>query len=454
MEYDAFLARKRQLGGEHGFEPVWMPDFLYPFQRKLTEHAIRRGRCAVFADCGLGKSPIQLVWAENYVRKHNRRVLITTPLAVSRQLLAEAEKFGVEAVRSRDGIIPTRACVVVTNYEQLHKLDPSSFVAMVADESSVLKNHDGVRRGIITEFMRTLPGRLLATATAAPNDWEELGTSSEALGALGFVDMLNRFFTNRRGSTDLGRYFGNVAKWHLKPHAVVPFWRWVASWAQACRSPADLGCDDDRFVLPELTQQEHVIAAPVRDGCLFPMPAKNRSEEIEARRRTLKERCETVAELVDHGDKALVWCHLNDEGDLLEQIIPDALQVSGSMADELKEERLLAFAHGDLRALVIKPKIGAWGLNLQCCNHMTWFPDHSWEQFYQATRRIWRYGQTRPVKVDIVMTEDGRNIMANMRRKAEQADKMFDALIEHMNEATGIAPAQYGTESTEAPAWL
>jgi hypothetical protein len=453
--YNEFLARKRQLGGDHGFEPLWMPDFLYPFQQHLTERAIRGGRRAIFADCGLGKSPMQLTWAENVVRKTNRSVLISTPLAVSQQLLGEAEKFGVEAVRSRDGSMPSHPCIVVTNYEQLHKLDPGNFAGMVADESSVLKSHDSVRRAIITEFMRTLPYRLLATATAAPNDWDELGTSSEALGELGHVDMLNRFFTNKRGTTDLGQYFGKANKWHLKPHAVTDFWRWVSSWATACRSPEDLGFKDDRFKLPELRQVEHVIEAQTkRDGYLFTLPAHGRREELEARKRTISERCKKIAELVNHRDKALVWCHLNKEADLLERLIPDALQVSGSMADELKEERLLAFAQGDLRVLVTKPKIGAWGLNLQCCAHMTWFPDHSWEQFYQGTRRIWRFGQTRPVVVDIVMTEDGANIMANMRRKAKQAREMFDALIKHMGNATKIGPTQYEGKKAEVPAWL
>jgi hypothetical protein len=453
--YHAFLERKRQLGGDHGFAPLWLPDFLYPFQYHLTDRAIRKGRSAMFADCGLGKSPAQLVWAENVVRKTNRPVLIGTPLAVSQQLLVEAEKFGVEAVRSRDGSVPAGARIVVTNYEQLHKFAPASFAGMVVDESSILKNYDGTRRKIITEFMRTLPHRLLTTATAAPNDWEELGTSSEALGELGHVDMLNRFFTNRRGSTDLGHSYGAANKWYLKPHAVTQFWRWVSSWAQACRSPEDLGFKDDRFILPELVQNQHVIEAQTkRDGCLFAMPANGRREELEARRRTITERCEKVAELVDHGDKALVWCHLNSEADLLERLIPDALQVSGSMPDELKEERLIDFARGDLRVLVTKPKIGAWGLNLQCCAHVTWFPDHSYEQYYQAIRRCWRFGQTKPVTVDIVMTEDGANIMANMRRKARQADEMFDALIKHMNDAARISPAKYGTAKAEVPAWL
>jgi hypothetical protein len=454
-DYERFLERKRQLGGEHGFAPEWMPDFLYPFQAHLVEWAIRRGRAAILADCGLGKTPMQLVWSENVARHTGKPVLIGTPLAVSHQLLVEADKFGIDAVRSRDGTIPKGARIVVTNYERLHLFNPADIAGMVCDESSILKNFDGKRKAVITEFLRTLPYRLLCTATAAPNDYVELGTSSEALGELGHMDMLGRFFRNNRNNSATGRAYGSMVQWILKAHAQDAFWRWVSSWARTCRKPSDMGFDDAGFELPPLREHEHVIdARKKREGWLFDVPAIGLAEEREERRRTIRERCDKVAELVEHDKQALVWCHLNDEGDLLTKLIPDALQVRGSDFDDTKEERLRAFADGNLRVLVTKPKIGAWGLNLQRCSHVTFFPSHSYEQYYQGVRRCWRFGQERPVVVDIVTTEGGRGTMANLRRKADKADEMFTALSRHMNDALSVKAEKYGGMAREAPAWL
>jgi hypothetical protein len=464
-EYSAFLDRKAQLGGDHGFEPKWMPDFLFDFQRVLVEWALRRGRAAIFADCGLGKTPMQLVWAENVVRRTARPVLIATPLAVTYQLLREAEKFGIDAVRVVDGQIPNDARVVVTNYERLDHFRSSDFSGMVCDESSILKNFDGVRRSTITEMMRRLPYRLLCTATAAPNDYIELGTSSEALGELGHMDMLGRFFRNQNNNaTDTrGHWRGHSAprmyeqkQWRFKGHAELPFWRWVCSWARAVRRPSDLGFPDERFVLPSIEEHEYVVTARTpRPDMLFDLPAVGLHEQREERRRTIQERCERVAELVQHNHQALVWCHLNPEGDLLADLIPDALQVAGGDSDDAKEERLIAFANGELRVLVTKPKIGAWGLNLQRCAHVTFFPSHSYEQYYQGVRRCWRYGQTKPVRVDVISTEGERGVLANLRRKAAQADRMFSSLVAEMNSALAIKRSAYeNTQPTEAPTWL
>lgn len=460
--YAEFLRSKSQVADRAGFEPAWRPDFFYPFQEALSEWAIRRGRCAIFADCGLGKSPLQLVWAENVVRHTNRPVLIATPLAVSYQLLREAEKFGVEAVRSVDGKFPAGARVVVTNYERLDHFDKQDFAGMVCDESSILKNFDGVRKAQVTEFMRTMPYRLLCTATAAPNDYIELGTSSEALGELGHMDMLGRFFKNDQNTSNMrtrqyvgvGRK-GGGAKWRFRGHAEQPFWRWVCSWARAVRKPSDLGFEDGDFILPPLQEVEHTVKSrKLPEGMLFPVPAVGLAEERAERRRTIEERCEEVARLVDHGEQASVWCHLNDESDLLERLIPDALQVRGDHSDDLKEERLLAFQAGELRVLVTKPKIGAWGLNLQGCNRVACFPSHSYEQFYQLVRRHWRFGQKRPVRVDIVATEGEVSVMANLRRKAVQADRMFASLVEHMNDTLSIERVNEFTQPEETPAWL
>ena len=452
--YSEFLDGKTQLGGEHGFEPLWMPEFLFDFQRALVDWACRRGRAAIFADCGLGKTAMELVWAENVVRKTNGRVLLLTPLAVTHQVAEEAAKFGVEATVSRDGT-PQRG-ITVSNYEKLHLYSPSDFAGVVCDESSILKSFAGATRQHLTEFMRKLPYRLLATATAAPNDFIELGTSSEALGYLGHMDMLNRFFKNNLNNSSTGRMGGEQVKWRLKGHAETPFWRWVCSWARACRRPSDLGFDDSRFVLPPLTEREHKVEArTLADGMLFSLPAVGLKEQREERRRTIQERCEQSAALVSNTKRpALVWCHLNDEGDLLEELIKGSTQVCGSMSDEAKEEAFTAFGKGQIRVLVTKPSIGAWGLNYQHCNHVTFFPSHSFEQYYQAVRRCWRFGQKREVFVDVVATEGELGVLKNLQRKAKQADSMFSNLVTQMNAAMDVARTVTHTQTLEVPSWL
>jgi hypothetical protein len=456
--YADFLDRKSQLGAMDGFAPSALPSFLFDFQTSLVEWALRKGRSAVFADCGLGKGPMELVWADQVMRRTNQPVLILAPLAVSHQLVREADKFGIPAKRSHDGTL-YRDAITVTNYERLALFDASRVVGAVCDESSILKSFDGVRRAEITHFLKKLRYRLLGTATAAPNDYIELGTSSEALGELGYVDVLNRFFKNDLNNSATGRgYLGAKNQWRFKGHAEEPFWRWVASWARALRRPSDLGFRDERFVLPAIEEHEHIVESrTLPEGMLFAMPAADLHEQREERRRTITERCETVAALVDHDRPALVWCQLNDEGDLLERLIPGAVQVAGSDSDEAKEERLLAFAAGDVRVLITKPKIGAWGLNLQNCAHVTYFPSHSFEQYYQAVRRCWRFGQTRPVRVDLVTTEGERGVKDNLQRKAAQADRMFDALVAHMHDALTISrrsAASIPHIPREVPSWL
>lgn len=453
-DYLSFIDGKTQGGADSGFEPVWMPDCLYDFQATMAEWAIRKGRAEIMADCGLGKTPMGLTWASNVARKTGKPVLYLTPLAVGGQTIREAEKFGVEARQSRDG--NSAGHVVVTNYERLHYFNAGDFGGVVCDESSVLKSFAGQRRGGITSFMRKVPYRLLQTATAAPNDYIELGTSSEALGYMGHMDMLNRFFKNDLNNSAQGRMRGEVIKWRLKGHAETPFWRWVCSWARAMRRPSDLGFDDRAFRLPALNEIEHLVETnTLADGMLFALPAVGLKEQRDERRRSVEERCQKVADLVNNtGEPALVWCHLNDEGDMLEKLIPDAVQVSGSNSDEAKEERLTAFADGKARVLITKPKIGAWGLNFQHCNHVTFFPSHSFEQYYQAVRRCWRFGQKRPVRVDIVTTEGERGVMRNLQRKAEQADEMFSRLVLEMNQAQAIDRANNMTKRMEIPQWL
>jgi len=456
-EYQEFLNNKSHLGTFDGFDPIFMPDFLFDFQKHLVDWAIRKGRSAIFADCGLGKTPMQLVWAENITRKTNKPVLIVTPIAVGHQTIREGEKFGIECRRSIDGKIAGK--ITVTNYERLHLFNSNDFIGAVCDESSILKNFDGKRKAIVTEFMRKLPYRLLCTATAAPNDYIELGTSSEALGEMGFMDMLGRFFKSTQGQAYYRRTAmqqdGAVMKWRFKRHAETLFWRWVSSWAMALRSPSDLGYNDDRFILPELIEKETVIKNEKNlSGELFVRVAISLAEQRQERRLTINQRCEKVASFVSQKQPAVVWCHLNSEGDLLEQLIPDAVQVSGSDSDDKKEEALLGFTDGKISVLVTKPKIGGFGMNWQHCSHATFFPSHSYEQYYQCVRRCWRFGQQNPVTVNLVTSEGEVGVMKNLQRKAIAADKMFESLVKEMKNATAIKQANQFTKKEEIPSWL
>ena len=455
-DYKQFLHERSQLDGNFGFTPKHLPASLFPFQAALVEWAVRKGRAAVFADCGLGKTLIEMAWAQNVAQHTGKPVLILTPLAVAGQFVHEAEKFGIDAARSHHGEIT--APVMVANYERLHLFTPADWGGVVCDESSILKSFDGIRRTQITAFMRKMEYRLLGTATAAPNDFVELGTSSEALGYLGYMDMLGRFFTNKRNTSHgmHGRWREQGSEWRFKGHAEQAFWRWVASWARALRKPSDMGFDDSGFDLPPLNTVEHVVKATTPPpGMLFSLPAIGLQEERAERRRTIKERCEMTAQLVANtGQPAVVWCHLNDEGDLLEKLIPDAKQVSGKDSDESKEAKFESFSNGDLRVLITKPKIGAWGLNWQHCNHLTFFPSHSYEQYYQAVRRCWRFGQERPVTVDIVATEGEVEIQKNLQRKADQAAQMFSELVKHMTDAVTVNRLSTYEQRVEVPSWL
>lgn len=463
-DYAEFLARKAQLANSGGFEPVDLPDYLFDFQVDLVEWAVRQGRGAIFADCGLGKTPMSLSWADQVYRHTGKPVLFLTPLAVGFQIISEAEKFGYgDVALSRDG--KPWGAITVTNYEQLDKFDSSQFGGVVCDESSILKSFDGATKAAITEFMRRIQYRLLATATAAPNDYTELGTSSEALGGLGYMDMLSRFFINKdlkqssRGNRvmrwEMSDRMGidRPGGYRLKGHAAEPFWRWVSSWARAIRKPSDYGYSDEHYHLPELIVREtRVEASRPADGFLFDVPANGLGEEREEARRTLAERCEAAAAHLIDTERAVAWCHLNDESALLAKLIDGAVELSGSDSPESKEEKLSAFTRGEIRVLVTKPKLGAWGLNWQHCHRMTYFPSHSYEQWYQAVRRCWRFGQQHPVTVDVITTDGSARIMANLQRKSAQVDQMFTSLVAHMNAAQSVSPVNYN-QRIELPPW-
>lgn len=451
--YNQFLENKRQLSGVFGFDPVWMPEFLYDFQHHLLNWSLVKGRAAIFADCGLGKTPIQLVWAENVVRHTNGNVLILTPIAVGHQTVREGQKFGIEVTRSGDGKLANK--ITVTNYERLHYFNPAEFGGVVCDESSILKNFDGVTKAAVTEFMRKVPYRLLCTATAAPNDYIELGTSSEALGELGFMDMLGRFFKKAESASTRSEELRH-GMWRFRGHAQRDFWRWVCSWSRACRKPSDLGFDDIRFRLPALQINEHVIRARTRNPeFLFDLPAMTLEEQRSERRRTIVERCETAAQLVANSTKpAVVWCQLNTEGKLLRKLISNAEEVCGDDTEERKEEIFTAFETGQLRVLVTKSSIAGFGLNWQHCPHMTYFPSHSFEQWYQSVRRLWRFGQQSPVTADVICSEGEATVLANLRRKAEACEKMFSQLVDLMNHELRIEKSEQTTNPIEIPSWL
>lgn len=449
-DYAKFIDRKSQLDAGSGFDPIRLPGFLFDFQLCLVEWACRMGRAAIFADCGMGKTPMQLVWADNVVRKTGKPVLIMAPLSVSQQTVEEANKFDIEATRCMTGIVGG-AQTYVTNYERLHHFDPSHFGGVVCDESSIIKNFDGARKSAITEFMKKIRYRLLCTATAAPNDYIELGTSSEALGYLGFMDMLGTFFKNDEDSLHPA-FIGS--KWRFKRHAEQRFWRWMASWARACRKPSDLGFDDRNFVLPKLIEREHVVRSAPLDGFLFDLPAITLAEQQAETRETVKPRCELAAELLSKSKCGIAWAHLNAEADLLERLIPGAVQVKGGDSDDRKEEVFLAFRRGQIRKLVTKPKIASLGMNWQHCSHMSWFTNHSYEQKYQAIRRCWRYGQVNQVTVDNIGTTSQAGVSVNVRNKSHAADRMFEEMIRHMGDAIGIARRSDYGEPVELAPWL
>jgi hypothetical protein len=434
-----------------------MPDFLFDFQKYIVEWALKKGRSAIFADCGLGKTPMQLVFAENIIRKTNKKVLILTPLAVSEQTKREGEKFGIDIEISKNGIHHKN--IIVTNYERIHYFNPDDFIGCICDESSAIKAFDGKRRKQVTRFMSKIEYRLLCTATAAPNDYTELGTASEAIGVMTQSEMIDKYFQ----STDKQRHtlfkdgdFWNRNKYFFKPHSEIPFWKWVTSWSRSLRMPSDLGdFDDSAFILPELIYDQHIVAGEYDpDLAIFEKEAKTLKEQRIERKKTMTQRCEKVAELVSHNKPAVVWCQYNQEGDELEKMIPDCVQVAGCDSDEKKEERLNDFSLGKVRVIVTKPKIGAFGLNWQHCGNHCFFPSHSFEQFYQGIRRSLRFGRKGSVKADIISTPGESRVIENLKAKQIKADLMFQSLIREMNNSIKNIKTDNHIKKVEVASWV
>ncbi len=434
MDYEKFLESKKHTGENHGIEPTFIPDEMFEFQKHVTDYATRKGRCAVFLDTGLGKTLIELAVAVNYRKHTNKPVLIVTPLAVAFQFIREAEKFGIGVVEySKDG--HHEADIVVCNYERLDKFNPSDFDCVILDESSILKNFQGAIRQLVTTFLRRVKYRYLFTATPSPNDFVELGTSSEALGYMGYTDMLTKYFTNNE-DTIKPQNIGT--KWILKGHATEAFFEWVSSWSISMRKPSDLGFDDSLHELPELILNYHSVKNErnmVIDGqiLMFNMIAKRLTEVREEQRLTIEQRCEEAVMIAAKKDVSVYWCNYNKEGDLLAEIDKDSYQIKGSMNLDKKEEILVAFSNGDIKKLITKAKMTAFGLNWQHCNHTIYFPTFSYEQYYQAIRRFWRFGQKRPVTVDLVYSDGQKRVLDGLLAKAEKANDLFTRLNTTLN---------------------
>lgn len=453
-DYQAFLESKRHSVGNFGFDPVWMPDCAFDFQRHIIEWGLRKGRAAIFADTGLGKTLMQLAIAENIIRKTNGRALILTPLAVAFQFIKESDRLGLgDIAYSKDGKLTSK--IVVTNYERLHHFNPSDFEAVILDESSILKNDEGQTRLQVNAFMRKVKYRFLSTATPSPNDFIELGTSSEALGHLGYTDMLTKYFVNNQ---DTISPMGIGVKWVLKGHAKDSFWRWVSSWSMSVRKPSDIGFDDSRYILPKLHICDHIVKNSVPlvingQTSLFAVEAQTMKELRSEGSVTVEGRCEKAVEVATNHDTSVYWCNLNKEADLIEKIDRNAVQVRGPMSIDQKEEILMAFADGQIKKLITKASITAFGLNWQHCNHTTYFPTYSYEQWYQAIRRFWRFGQTREVVADRILSEGQTKLIRSLSEKMKKADEMFSILTSMTGEANTDKPKQF-TQKIQLPKFI
>lgn len=458
MRYEDFLARKRMIDPDTGMVSVPdLPDFLFPHQRDIVSWALRRGRAAVFAGTGLGKTAMELTWADAVSSHTDKPVLVFAPLAVAAQHIREADKFKlpVQLVRTQADV---RLGVNVTNYQKIEHFDLSRFGGIVLDESSILKSTDGKYRTRLIDECAAVPFRLAATATPAPNDFMELGNHAEFIGAMSYTDMLATFFTHDGGETQ---------KWRLKGHAEDEFWKWMASWSVMLRKPSDLGYPDEGYNLPPLRQQQHMVAAdytPSMDtGLLFPMEARTMQERLGARRDTVDERVALAAQITP-GDRPFVWwCNLNSESEALAKAIPGAVELRGSDSDDAKEQKIAGFLDGTIRVLVTKSSIAGFGLNFQHCADTGFVGlNDSFEQVFQAVRRFWRFGQTKPVTAHFIAAETEGAVVANLRRKEADAERMAASMVMHMADLSsqavrGVArtiPDYNPQQPIELPAFL
>ena len=428
MKYEEFLEAKKIKPVISGFdvEADELNENLFDFQRAIVKWAIKRGRAAIFADTGLGKTLMQTSWAQSVADHTSGDVLIFAPLCVAQQTIREGEKFGIEInyARDQDGI---KSGLNITNYEMMDKFDLSHFAGVVLDESSIIKNRDGKTRNAIIEGCATVPYRLSCTATPSPNDFMELGNQVEFLGVMTMAEMLAMYFINDGSETQ---------KWVLKGHGKSKFWEWMATWSVCIRSPTDLGFNGDKYVLPPLNMIGHVVESEVTHG-LFPDVAMGLLERNKARKESIDSRVEKCSEIVNASDEQwVIWCHRNEEAEKLCASIEGAVDVSGSSSLEQKEQAVNNFLSGKLRVLVSKPKVLGSGMNFQCCHNTAFVGlSDSWEQYYQAIRRFYRFGQSKVVNVHVISAESEGAVVENIRRKEDQNNEMGEEMIKHMAEA-------------------
>jgi hypothetical protein len=446
QNYLEFLEKKKHSIGNFGFQSNYVPDIAFDFQKFIIEKAVKKGRMAIFADTGLGKTLIQLSIAKNIIQHTNKKVLILTPLAVAFQFILEAEKLGIDDIEySKDGKHTKK--IVICNYERLHYFNETDFVGVILDESSILKNFDGKTKWSVTDFMKKIPYRILSTATPAPNDYIEFGTSSEALGYFPYMDMLTKFFANNENNVrpqDIG------TKWYLKPHAKQEFFSWLNQWSLSIKKPSDLGFSDEKYILPNLIENKIFVKNEknwIINGqvMMFNGIAKTMSEVREEQKGTFKERCEKAVELAIN-KTSVYWCNFNDEGDLLDELDKDAVQLKGGMTIEKKEDILLNFANGNIKRIITKPKITSFGLNWQHCNHTVYFPTWSYEQYYQSIRRFWRFGQTKDVIVDLVLSDGQKRVIDTLLYKTNKAIEFNKLIQSNINGLVDLSKKEFTKE--------
>jgi hypothetical protein len=428
QNYEDFVAGKRRAEVGTGHQPGELNPHLFDFQHAIVSWAVRRGRAAIFADTGLGKTLMQLSWADEVASHTNGAVLILAPLAVSEQTIEQGSTFGITVRRVPHGGSPDAPGVWITNYERMDAIDFGGLHGLVLDESSILKAHDGKTRTRIIESAQGVPYRLSCTATPSPNDFEELGNQCEFLGVMTRTEMLATYFVNDTGDT---------GTWRLKGWGASKFWEWMGTWAVVLRNPSDLGFDGSRYVLPAPQYLEHVVETDPLGNDLFSRPAQTLTERRQAQRGSIEQRCRALADVVnsESSEPWLIWCHLNDEAELLQSLIPGSINVQGSDSAEYKAEQMMAFSRGTLRVLISKPKICGFGMNWQHCARMAFVGlDDSFEKFYQAVRRCHRFGQKRSVQVHLFTAENEGQILLNLKRKEEQHHEMSANMIEHMKD--------------------
>lgn len=424
MTYEKFLAEKAIIDVPTGFEPTReLPGKLFDFQKDVVRWALRRGRAALFEDCGLGKSAQQLAWAQQVLEETNKPVLILAPFCVAQQTVREGKKFGIDVSLVKSDSDVSASEIYITNYEKLHKFNASNFSGVVLDESSILKSYDGATRDLIIDSFRKTQYKLACTATPAPNDFMELGNHAEFLGVMSRVEMLATFFVHDGGDT---------SKWRIKRHAQEDFWKWLCSWAVNIRKPSDLGYDDKGFKLPKLNMFEHIVESNQKiDGYLFALPAASLQERREARKESKAERVQKACELADER-QWVYWCNLNSESELIAKELK-AVEIRGSTSEDEREEIATGFIDGTIKRVVTKPSLWGFGLNLQCCQNTALVGlSDSYEEFYQLVRRFWRFGQKKEVNAHVIISSLEGAVLANIKRKEQDSKRLADSMIKNM----------------------